>query len=127
MTLSKSRAQTLTIPNILLRIEGLAVFVGAVALYINQAGSGLLFALLILAPDLSAIGYMRETRLGSLTYNTVHTYVLPAILLGLALLLNAPTGVQIAFIWFAHIGIDRTLGYGLKYPDAFKHTHLNEV
>ena len=127
MTLSKSQQQTITVPNILLRIEGLAVFVGAVALYINQTGSGLLFALLILAPDLSAIGYLKDTRIGSLTYNAVHTYVLPAILLGLALLLNAPTGMQIAFIWFAHIGIDRTLGYGLKYPDAFKHTHLNEV
>jgi hypothetical protein len=127
MTLSKSGAQTLTIPNILLRIEGLAVFLGAVTLYIHQAGSGLMFALLILAPDLSAIGYMKDTRLGSLTYNTVHTYVLPAILLGLSLVGNAPTGVHIAFIWFAHIGIDRVLGYGLKYPDAFKHTHLNEV
>jgi hypothetical protein len=45
----------------------------------------------------------------------------------LAFLLNAPVGVNIALIWFAHIGIDRALGYGLKYPDAFKHTHFNEV
>jgi hypothetical protein len=127
MTMSKSQPQTMSIPNILLRIEGLAVFIGAVALYINQAGSGLLFALLILAPDLGAIGYLKDARLGSMTYNAVHSYAVPAILMALALLVNAPLGVQIALVWFAHIGIDRTLGYGLKYPDAFKHTHLNEV
>jgi hypothetical protein len=62
-----------------------------------------------------------------MTYNAVHSYAVPAILMALALLVNAPLGVQIALVWFAHIGIDRTLGYGLKYPDAFKHTHLNEV
>jgi hypothetical protein len=35
--------------------------------------------------------------------------------------------VQLALIWSAHIGIDRLLGYGLKYPTAFKETHLGRV
>ncbi len=30
-------------------------------------------------------------------------------------------------IWFAHIGGDRLLGFGLKYPTEFKDTHLNRV
>jgi hypothetical protein len=30
-------------------------------------------------------------------------------------------------IWVAHIGFDRLLGYGLKYPTAFKDTHLGKV
>jgi hypothetical protein len=70
---------------------------------------------------------MKDTRLGSMTYNAVHTYVVPAILLGFALISNFPLGTQIALIWIAHIGIDRALGFGLKYPDAFKHTHFDEV
>jgi len=37
------------------------------------------------------------------------------------------TGVAISLIWIAHIGIDRVLGYGLKYPTAFKDTHLQKV
>jgi hypothetical protein len=28
-------------------------------------------------------------------------------------------------IWTAHIAMDRALGYGLKYPTAFKSTHLS--
>jgi hypothetical protein len=43
------------------------------------------------------------------------------------LLLGLPFGLQIALIWGAHIGMDRAVGYGLKYADAFKHTHLSEV
>jgi hypothetical protein len=34
---------------------------------------------------------------------------------------------QIALIWFAHIGTDRFLGYGLEYPTRFKDTHLQRV
>jgi hypothetical protein len=35
--------------------------------------------------------------------------------------------LQIALIWLAHIGVDRMLGYGLKYPTGFKDTHLQRV
>jgi len=32
-----------------------------------------------------------------------------------------------ALIWAAHIGFDRFLGYGLKYPVAFRVTHLGSI
>jgi hypothetical protein len=116
-----------TMPAILLRLEGLALFTGAVTVYAYLGHSWWLFALLLLAPDLGALGYVHSLRLGSLTYNAVHTTSLP-LLLGVAcLLLGQPLGVQLALIWLAHIGMDRTVGYGLKYSDAFKHTHLGEV
>ena len=35
--------------------------------------------------------------------------------------------IQLALIWLSHIGIDRAIGYGLKYPSAFKDTHLQRV
>jgi hypothetical protein len=35
--------------------------------------------------------------------------------------------VAVALIWFAHISMDRTVGYGLKYPTSFKDTHLERV
>lgn len=31
----------------------------------------------------------------------------------------------LALIWTAHIGLDRMLGFGLKYPTRFKDTHLD--
>lgn len=127
MTRSQSAANTLSLPNMLLRLEGLTVFIAAILLYANQQGSALAFILLILVPDVSMIGYKYNIRVGSIVYNTAHTYALPALLAGLGLVLNAPIALQIALIWFAHIGIDRTVGYGLKYPTDFKDTHLQRV
>jgi hypothetical protein len=60
-------------------------------------------------------------------YNAVHTYVGPVALLAVGVLAGESVPTQIALIWLAHIGIDRTLGYGLKYPSGFKHTHLERV
>ncbi|MBC8076978.1 MAG: DUF4260 domain-containing protein [Chloroflexales bacterium] len=114
-------------PGVLLRLEGLALFVGAVASYAYLGHSWALFALLLLSPDLTALGYLINLRVGSTAYNLAHTSSVP-LLLGLAsLLLGSPLGVQLALIWLAHIGMDRTVGYGLKYADSFKHTHLGEV
>jgi hypothetical protein len=114
-------------PKILLHIEGGVVLVASIILYGYAGGNWLIFALLILAPDLSALGYLAGTTVGSYVYNTFHTYLLPAILGMYGLLGSNPLALQIALIWFAHIGGDRLLGYGLKYPTAFKDTHLNRV
>lgn len=85
------------------------------------------FAVFILAPDLSMVGYLGGPKLGALTYNVVHTYA-PAAALGLAgLLLENQLAYSLAMIWFAHIGADRALSFGLKYSDEFKHTHLSAV
>lgn len=96
-------------------------------LYGYAGGSWLIFALLILAPDLSALGYLAGNKVGASTYNLFHNYLLPAMLALYGFFGANPLALQIALIWFAHIGADRLLGYGLKYPSAFKDTHLNRV
>ncbi|MCI0349886.1 MAG: DUF4260 domain-containing protein [Acidobacteriales bacterium] len=120
-------ATMLSLPAALLRLEGATFFFGAIALFASQGGSGLMFVLLLFAPDLAMIGYLANPRVGSYTYNAVHTYALPAILAALALVGQWPLGVHFALIWFAHIGMDRMMGYGLKYPTAFKDTHLQRI
>lgn len=119
--------QKLTLPGLLLRLEGTAVLLTSLYFYHSLHLSWLTFAIFLLAPDLSAIGYLMNTRIGSITYNIAHTYALPLTVAVLALLLDWSLGLQIALIWTAHIGMDRIVGYGLKYPDDFKHTHLNQV
>lgn len=114
-------------PGTLLRLEGAAVFAGAIALYANQGASWLLFAVLFFVPDLSMVGYLINPRIGSLTYNSIHTYALPAALAALAFAFHWTIGIHLALIWFAHVGMDRMLGYGLKYPSAFKDTHMQQV
>jgi len=44
-----------------------------------------------------------------------------------SVILAAPQWIPYALIWLAHIGIDRALGYGLKYPTFFRDTHLQHV
>ena len=83
--------------------------------------------LLILAPDLSMLAYVAGPRAGALTYNVVHVLALPLALGTVGVLADSGVAVQVALIWFAHIGVDRALGYGLKYPSAFSDTHLQRV
>lgn len=112
-------------PRPLLHLEGAAVVAVSLLAYHWIAGSWLLFAILFLTPDLSMIGYLANPRLGATTYNAVHTYVAPLILAAFGYAANHPTIFSIALIWTAHIGLDRMLGYGLKYASRFKDTHLN--
>ncbi len=111
-------------PLLLLRIEGLAVAVLTFALYARTGASWWLFAALWLAPDLSMLGYLYSSCWGARIYNAAHTYVLPAILVVAALALGAKAQIPIALIWINHIGIDRLMGYGLKYSNGFGWTHL---
>ena len=127
MNTSVTRQNRLSLPNALLRLEGAAAFAGSIALYSYFGGELLPFLVLFLAPDLSMLGYLVNTRVGALAYNAVHTYVAPGVLLALGLLTNSPALSQLACIWFAHISMDRMVGYGLKYPTAFKDTHLQRI
>ena len=53
--------------------------------------------------------------------------MLPAVLMVFGLLTSTPILLMATLIWLAHIFLDRALGYGLKYDDAFKKTHLQQI
>ncbi|MEO5633946.1 DUF4260 domain-containing protein [Gaiella sp.] len=115
------------LPRVLLRLEGAAVAIGALALYAHADYSWLLLAILVLAPDLSAMGFLAGPRVGTLTYNAAHTTASPIVLGAIGVILPSETATAVALVWLIHIGFDRTVGYGLKYPSAFKDTHLNRI
>lgn len=114
-------------PEHVLRIEGLAVLVAALAAYVALDGSALLLVALALAPDLSMLGYLRGPVVGSTVYNVVHTYALPLALGGAGLWFDHTLATQVAAIWIGHIGADRAFGYGLKYRTGFSDTHLGRI
>ncbi len=114
-------------PKFLLRIEGFVITAGLLLLYGRVGGSWALFFAAILVPDLSILGYAAGSRVGAATYNLAHTYSLPVILAGSGVLGAHAPAVYLAVIWLTHISVDRMLGLGLKYPTAFKDTHLNRV
>jgi hypothetical protein len=115
------------LPRALLHAEGLVVAVAAVALFFHADYPWWLLVALVLAPDLSMLGYLAGSTVGTVAYDVVHTYVLPVALAAIGLIFDAETAVQLGLIWLTHIGVDRALGYGLKYPTGFKDTHLQRV
>lgn len=114
-------------PKVLQRVEGGVLLALAVLLYAKSGGEWWLFALLLLAPDLSAAGYLGGPRLGATTYNLFHNYLLPGALAAFGVLSGGALAVSLALIWFAHIGMDRLAGYGLKYSTSFSETHLGGI
>jgi hypothetical protein len=112
---------------VLLRLEGLAVAAASAVFYARTGASWWLFAALWLVPDFSMLGYLRSPCWGARIYNAIHSYVLPAALGLSALLVHAHALLPIALIWANHIGVDRLLGYGLKYADGFGSTHLGRL
>lgn len=109
---------------VILRIEAATALVAAVLAYRALGGDWGVFAILFLAPDLSMLGYFVNRRIGAFGYNLGHSYLSPAVVVLTGFLLHRHESYLLAAIWFAHIGFDRLLGYGLKYPHAFGATHL---
>ena len=84
------------------------------------------FVVLFPVPDLSMAGYLANPKLEADVYNIVHNYVGPAVLAGFGLLSGHLALWWLALIWVAHIGFDRMLGAGLKYPAGFRASHLGQ-
>jgi len=111
----------------LIHIEALIIFVGILFIYGHLNLNWWLFLLFLLAPDLSALGYLFGERIGAYTYNLVHTFLFPALILFFAYIFSIHILLVIGLIWSAHIAMDRTIGYGLKYSDNPKSTHLQKL
>lgn len=111
----------------LLRAEGLCVFAAAMLMYARSGAGWGTFALFFLVPDLSFFGYLAGPRIGALCYNAAHSHIGALTCLVAGSLLAMPTLSIAGLIWVAHIGIDRALGYGLKYVSGFGYTHLGRI
>jgi Domain of unknown function (DUF4260) len=113
------------IPRYILRAEGLLVLLSATYAYSQLDMGWLFFAILFFVPDVFMIGYLRDAKLGAAIYNFGHCYIVPGVMLVLAHSLGQSTALAVSLIWIAHIGLDRVLGYELKYAAGFKVTHLS--
>jgi hypothetical protein len=112
------------IPRLLLRLEGLGLAAVAALLYQRLGENWWLFAILILAPDLTFLGYLAGPRIGAIAYNAAHTLIVPMLLAFAGMLLPFEPLIAISLTWTVHIGVDRLIGYGLKYAEGFGFTHL---
>jgi hypothetical protein len=108
----------------LLKLEEVALFVLALYLYSYLPYAWWIYAVLFLAPDLGALGYLVNTRIGAMSYNLFHHRLIAVGCYLAGSVLAQPFLQFIGLLLFGHISFDRAVGYGLKYPDSFKHTHL---
>ncbi len=115
------------LPKVLLLSEGVVLLAASTLIYLQLDASWWLFAGLLLAPDLSILGYLAGPRVGALAYDLVHTTPGPAVLALAGWSGLVPLGLEIGVIWLAHLGMDRAIGFGLKYPSGFSDTHLSRV
>jgi hypothetical protein len=110
-----------------LRAEGIAALAGGAAAWLALGGEPLWFVALLLVPDLSMAGYLRGPHAGAITYNLGHNWAVAGAVVGLGLVIRQDPVTLAGVLLLAHVGIDRALGYGLKYPTAFQDTHLGRI
>jgi hypothetical protein len=127
MAVSRLAGAVEGMPRLLLRLEGAALALGAAYMFHRIDGNWWLFVALILVPDVSFAAYFLGTRPGAIAYNALHVLFAPVALAIAGFLLPSFDLISIALIWAAHIGIDRALGFGLKYGAGASFTHLGRI
>lgn len=112
---------------LILRLEGAALGLFCIWLFAWTGFSWWLFAILLLSPDLTMLGYLAGPRVGSPVYNAGHSWLAAGALATTGYVAGSGLCLALAAIWGAHIGLDRALGYGLKYASGFGDTHLGPI
>jgi hypothetical protein len=107
-----------------LKLEEFIMGIFGILGFIYFDGTLLLFLLGILLPDLGMLGYLINNFVGSYTYNLTHHKGLAIIFFLSGYFLSFNPFIFTGIIIFTHSSFDRALGYGLKYKNNFKDTHL---
>lgn len=113
--------------NSLLKLEEVGQFLLAILIFANLDYAWWVFPACILLPDLSMLGYLVNPKIGALLYNFFHHKLTAILIFALGTSLNIPILILTGIILFGHSAMDRIFGFGLKYNDDFKHTHLGKI
>lgn len=114
-------------PLVWLRVEGLAALLAGAAIYVSLGGWLVLLIPLLLAVDVSMVGYVAGPRPGAFLYNLAHNWATGLAVLAVGAWTGAGPLLLAGAILVGHTGMDRVAGYGLKYPTAFADTHLGRL
>jgi hypothetical protein len=109
------------------RFEAGFIFLASLYFYHYLHFNIWLFILFLFSIDISMLGYLKDNKVGAYIYNFGHSMIAPSILLVIGTAGSYRLLLAIGLIWLAHVGWDRAFGYGLKYENGFKHTHLGNL
>lgn len=119
---------------IVLKLEELGMWIACIILLYAIHVEWWLYLLMFLGPDLSMLGYMINNKVGAWSYNLFHHKGIAAIILIVGAIISN-NNIFSSWAWLFPIGLvllghssmDRFFGYGLKYENGFKFTHLGEI
>lgn len=110
-----------------LKIEEAAMFLAGIFAFAQLPYAWWVFPALLLVPDVGMVGYLINAKTGALTYNLFHHKGIAIAIALLGWYWGVASLTLTGVILFSHAAFDRMLGYGLKYPDSFHHTHLGRL
>jgi hypothetical protein len=111
----------------LIRLEELAMVMLSIWLFKDLGFAWWWWLVLILSPDISMLGYLINNQFGAFCYNLFHHKGLAIILYIAGAILQNEICELVGLILFGHSSMDRAMGYGLKYYQGFKFTHLGMI
>ncbi|AST96280.1 Uncharacterised protein [Niallia circulans] len=111
----------------IVRVENGVAFALCFYIYIQLGFPIWLFFVLLLVPDITMIGYALNEKIGATVYNIGHSFTLPLLLTLFSFYFSNDNLLLISIIWIAHIFMDRLFGFGLKYQESFKNTHIQRL
>ncbi len=113
--------------SVLLKLEEVRIFMFCFFLFCRMNVAWWWFSWLLLLPDVGMIGYLINSKTGAFTYNFLHHCLVALLVAIYSLSYGNEYWKLLAIILFAHISLDRALGYSLKYKDGFIKTHLGVI
>ncbi len=109
------------------RLEGFTLLVVSIFVYVNLNLNIFVFILALLLVDIFMAGYLINNKVGAYIYNVGHSISIPLVIGAAGYYTGSGMTIAVSLIWFAHIGMDRAFGYGLKLESGFKNTHLGHI
>ncbi len=110
-----------------LKLEAIALATLMIVLTYESPYSLWWLLITFLAFDVGAIGYLYNTKIGAYTYNFMHNYTVPTLLIVFGIVFSHDLTALIGYCWTFHISIDRALGFGLKHKHSFHETHMGKI
>lgn len=111
----------------ILKLEEAALFAFSIFLFNKTSFDWWWYPALLLLPDIGMLGYLANPRIGAVTYNIFHHRGIAIVLYMIGWTAISQEIALAGIIMLGHVSMDRLLGYGLKYPDSFKNTHLGKL
>jgi len=111
----------------ILKLEEFAMLLFSIYLFNRLHFAWWWYLALILLPDISMIGYAINNQAGAICYNISHHKGLAIAVNIIGALWQNETWQLAGLILFGHSSMDRMMGYGLKYFEGFKFTHLGVI